>query len=410
MKNLVTLLFLTPFLVLSQYQFKVSVELENANKDVLSLLENYLETANRFIDGNIISFRTETNYSEQYIDSLFVLIGAPPFLVVKDKLPYSQIIQKAGGNNCELAELLCSGASVTGTSTGPGTFQELNGSNQGCLSVEHQSSWYYVNIQTSGTLSLTINPNNNNNDYDFAIWGPFTATTANANCPPTTQPIRCSFAEVFGNGNTGLINDPTPCDAYEITWCGSCNPNSECAYGDQFVNQLTTSAGQIYIMMIDNWSASNQGYNLSFGGTATLGCTPVVLPVELLSFKGYKGAKSNKLVWEIASENNCDYYTVERSVDGENWQTIVNTPANNSDTYITYDDEFEEVINYYRLSQTDLNGEKVIYNDNLVSIDNLTGKLKVVSVTNLLGQEVNDTYSGVVIWVYEDGSTIKKIQ
>lgn len=137
---------------------------------------------------------------------------------------------------------------------------------------------------------------------------------------------------------------------------------------------------------------------------------PVFLPVDLVSFKGYKQSKSNKLVWYIDSENDCDYYTLERSINGKEWQIINTITAINSDAYVVYDDKFEEVINYYRLSQTDLNGTKLVYEDDLVSIDNRTGKLKVIAVTNLLGQTVNDNYSGIVIWLYEDGSTIKKIQ
>lgn len=407
MKNLITLIFLISFTAFGQYQFNVSVELGDANKGTVTLLEDRIQTTNRNIDGNIISFMTTTNYSESYIDSLFVAIGVEPFLVVKEKLPVDQHFEKAGGNNCELAELLCSGASVTGTSTGPGTVQELNGTNQGCLGVEHQSSWYYINIQTAGTLSLTINPNNNTNDYDFAIWGPFNATTANANCPPVTQPVRCSFAEVFGNGNTGLINNPTPCDAYEITWCGTCNPNSECAYGDQFVNQLTTAAGQIYIMMIDNWSASNQGYALSFGGTSTLGCTPVILPIELVSFTGAKG---NYLTWNVEAEINCDFYTLERSINGYEWEVIGDVQAVDAGSYTFTDHNYRDVINYYRLSQTDLDGSVRVYDNYLVSIDNRTKALGIVSITNLLGQNIDDSYKGLIIIIYVDGTTIKTIR
>ncbi|MEZ4889881.1 MAG: hypothetical protein R2779_04725 [Crocinitomicaceae bacterium] len=68
---------------------------------------------------------------------------------------------------------------TTNNSSGAGT-QELNGSSKGCMSTEHQSSWYYINVQTGGDLTLTIAPQNVTDDYDFAIWGPFTSATANA--------------------------------------------------------------------------------------------------------------------------------------------------------------------------------------------------------------------------------------
>lgn len=137
---------------------------------------------------------------------------------------------------------------------------------------------------------------------------------------------------------------------------------------------------------------------------------PAILPIELVSFKGYKQPKSNKLVWFVESENDCDYYTLEKSIDGKIWKVIDKITANNSDSYIVYDYEFDEVINYYRLSQTDFDASKVIYEDNLVSIDNRTGKLKIISTTNLLGQNINEDYKGIVIITYEDGSIIKTLR
>jgi len=176
----------------SQNDYKVHVEMSNANKETIVKLDEHISTYNRHISENIISFSTAENYSEWFIDSLFVKIGVEPFLVIKDKTE-PNTIEKIGGNNCETAQILCSNESVTGIASGYGT-QELNSTNQGCLSIEHQSSWYYVNIQTGGSFNFIINPNNNNNDYDFAVWGPFTSATANANCQPISGPIRCSFA------------------------------------------------------------------------------------------------------------------------------------------------------------------------------------------------------------------------
>lgn len=137
---------------------------------------------------------------------------------------------------------------------------------------------------------------------------------------------------------------------------------------------------------------------------------PAILPIELISFKGYKQPKNNKLVWNIESETDCDYYTLERSIDGKDWKTINYIQAINSNSYVVLDYDYEEAINYYRLSQTDLNGSKVVYENELVSIDNRTGRLKIISITNLLGQSINDSYKGVVIITYEDGSIIRTLR
>lgn len=406
MKKLLILSALIPLTGFAQFKYRVHVNVQNADKSTVNYIENDLNTYDRSIEGSVISFNSAVNYSANHIDSVFNIYNVPTLLISKAKEYEEQFVPKAG-NNCEQAEILCNNANITNNSSGFGA-QELNNSNNGCLDGnEHQSSWYYVNIQTGGTLTMLINPNNNSNDYDFAIWGPFNAATAGSNCPPVTNPVRCSFAQVFGNGNTGLINNSSPCDAYEIANCGGCFPNTDCAYGDQFVNQLTVSAGQIYILMVDNWSASNQGFSLSWGGTSALGCTPVVLPVELVSFSGIKG---NKLSWQVDSEVNLSHYTVERSIDVLEWEILEEVPSTGSNFYSIGDNKFASAINYYRLSQTDLDGTVVIFNDKLVSIDNRTEGTRVISVTNIMGQIVDEYTKGFVIVTYEDGTSIKEFR
>lgn len=40
------------------------------------------------------------------------------------------------------------------------------------------------------------------------------------------------------------------------------------------------------------------------------------LPIELLTFEGYNKNENNILTWSTASENDNDYFTLERSEDG----------------------------------------------------------------------------------------------
>lgn len=133
---------------------------------------------------------------------------------------------------------------------------------------------------------------------------------------------------------------------------------------------------------------------------------PTFLPVELLSFTGSKG---NVLTWVIESENDCDYYTVERSVNGTEWTEIAQANAVNANSYSVKDYDYQNVINYYRLSQTDLDGTKVTYQDYIVSIDNRVKDMKVISVTNILGQTVSEDSPGLIIITLENGEQIKKV-
>jgi len=87
------------------------------------------------------------------------------------------------------------------------------------------------------------------------------------------------------------------------------------------------------------------------------------LPVELLGFEAVCGDKKVELAWTTSSETNNDYFTIEKSFDTETW-TVVGTikGAGNSNTLINYkftDPDNAESNTYYRLKQTDYDGEFV---------------------------------------------------
>lgn len=85
------------------------------------------------------------------------------------------------------------------------------------------------------------------------------------------------------------------------------------------------------------------------------------LPIELLSFTGHSEGEQNLLEWVTATELNNDYFTVERSVDGILYEEVGRTPgAGNSNmelSYMMYDPYPYYPLTYYRLKQTDYNGE-----------------------------------------------------
>ena len=86
-----------------------------------------------------------------------------------------------------------------------------------------------------------------------------------------------------------------------------------------------------------------------------------VLPVELTSFTAQRrGDRSVTLTWKTATENNAGYFSLERSADGRNFEMIAQINASNNTTGATYEWLDEAVLpgtNYYRLSQTDLDGQ-----------------------------------------------------
>ena len=85
------------------------------------------------------------------------------------------------------------------------------------------------------------------------------------------------------------------------------------------------------------------------------------LPVELIDFSARAMEKDVKLAWTTASEENNDYFTVERSTDGRTFEVVAMVEGRGTTTdiskYTFMDESPENGLNYYRLKQTDFDGQ-----------------------------------------------------
>ncbi len=135
------------------------------------------------------------------------------------------------------------------------------------------------------------------------------------------------------------------------------------------------------------------------------------LPVELLYFEGWELKPDNMLKWVTVSENNSSYFDIEWSIDGDNWRSIgVRNAAGNSNEKINYY-YFTPIefwgINYYRLNQIDIDGKSKEYGP--ILINNTTNKKNIIKYINLLGQIVEKNTKGIILQVYEDGTSDKVV-
>jgi len=90
-------------------------------------------------------------------------------------------------------------------------------------------------------------------------------------------------------------------------------------------------------------------------------CAILVLPINLLSFTGACSMQNVLLKWSTATEANNNYFSVERSADGINWQVVGTVEGSGSSsiphTYSLIDkQQSEQTILYYRIMQTDFTG------------------------------------------------------
>ncbi len=142
----------------------------------------------------------------------------------------------------------------------------------------------------------------------------------------------------------------------------------------------------------------------------TIDCSSV-LPIDLLEFNGYSKGITNYIYWVTSSETNNDYFTIERSRNAINWDIIGKVEgAGNSNVELSYhyqDDSFVNGINYYRLKQTDFDGNFTY--SKLITINSLIdSQLKLLYVIDLIGRRVSENYTGYRFEIYEDGIVVPR--
>lgn len=154
--------------------------------------------------------------------------------------------------DCNNLKPVCGSGSIQFNPQGKGINDfAISGNQAGCFSEgENNSAWYKIQIMKDGTFTLSIKPQNSNDDYDFGIWGP------NVKCDKLGSPIRCNTAAAVGI--TGLEESAT---------ATSQGPGN----GSNKSSSMEVKAGETYFILIDNASKQGASFELSFGGTATLG-------------------------------------------------------------------------------------------------------------------------------------------
>src|SRR6218665_211047 len=99
----------------------------------------------------------------------------------------------AQNSNGAGAAAFCSGTTTYAAGVGAGTAQ--SGPNYGCLYTQPNPAWFFMQVSTSGniTLAITASPPR---DIDFILYGPFSSPTCTGLTAANTED--CSYA-----GGTG---------------------------------------------------------------------------------------------------------------------------------------------------------------------------------------------------------------
>jgi hypothetical protein len=273
-----------------------------------------------------------------------------------------------------------------------------------------------TNDNASGAITLIVN--------DPYITGTNDGATSSTTAPTPTGPSYYGgdvwYKVVVPSGGTVEIRTAALVltDVVMEVYSGTASALTYITYNDDSLSSVNAmpyislngrTQGETIWIRVWDYGGDNIG---TFKIKAT---TPIALPIGLLSFTGHNTVDGNSLEWVTASEFNNDYFTLERGLyrDGSvEWLELqhINGAGNSStmNTYGYFDLEYPDYINYYQLTQTDYDGHSVKYE--MISIDNRINKKEVLSMLNLLGQEINENYRGMVIITYVDGSIEKIIK
>ena len=163
--------------------------------------------------------------------------------------------------DCGESLTVCGEATLSFNSNGNGAddFGTPGNPPPGCGTNENQSLWLRVPIQSDGILAFIINPELPGNDYDFAVFGP------NRSCTNLGMAIRCSYDDPSDNpdARTGLL-------------VGETDTSEGPGGGNGFLAPIDVKAGEVYYILVDNFSVSNTGFELEWNATALISSPPVI--------------------------------------------------------------------------------------------------------------------------------------
>ena len=182
--------------------------------------------------------------------------------------------------------------------------------------------------------------------------------------------------------------------------------NSSCTLIGTGLNFTGLTPGQSY-----TWCMSGTAWG---GGPSCLGFTDfcpyftnnITLPIELDFFDGKLKDDYVLLNWVTLTETNNDYFTIEKSLDAKYWDEYYRIPGlgntNTPSMYQFEDHDISSAVIYYRLKQTDYNGEFKIYSPIAVTIPI---KYNIPVAYNIFGDVIQDpdNYKGLIIYKYQDG-------
>lgn len=267
---------------------------------------------------------------------------------------YAQFV---GGSGSGTTQLNVSNSSCSATALNPFAGGSASGSasltlsNGTCapaplnaFSGGSASGFSQVSVSNSACSSAPLNAFSGGNAQGSA-----SISVSNSSCAPA--PLNAfGGGNSQGSANLGVSNsacDPAPLNAFA--------GGSSSGFA-----ALTVSNSSCDPVTLNAFAGGNNG---GFDHVAEIVLNQsecATLPIELLYFRADLRENKVLLTWETLTETNNDYFTVERSTDGVDFESLVREEGAGTSfrnlSYRTVDSNPLPGLSYYRLSQTDFDG------------------------------------------------------
>lgn len=211
--------------------------------------------------------------------------------------------------------------------------------------------------------------------------------------------------QIWATANMKIWDDigRNRCD--KVFWSGLDLTNSSSSQNDA-ANAVYTASSNLGYTYTERLSI----YNRYTAAGYILPAAP--LPVELVRFEAARSGAVSLLKWATATEDNNDYFNVERSADGVHFEVIGKVKGAGNSTveqhYAFTDRRPLGGINYYRLQQTDFGGKTSNSSIQSVMFDDKAAALNLYP--NPVSSElsvVSPISEGVVMVLDTDGKVLR---
>jgi biopolymer transport protein ExbB len=262
-------------------------------------------------------------------------------------------------------------ASPSGHNSNEGAIIHKNGASDDNLGIT---------VATGGTAFYIDDGSNNTPVAPAVVVDAWTFVVGTWNNATMTIYQDGTSAATLGGVNGTFVNNNNELRFGGVHGTAGGNPHEFTGIIDEIkISNIARSADWV-ATEFNNQNSPSTFYNVSVELTAAVLCA--TLPIELLDFSAeLTSIKSVQLNWQTASETDNDYFTVERSKNGTDWTSSIKVDGAGSSTtklyYKTVDNSPYFGTSYYRLKQTDYDGQYSYSAIESVNISELSNEISI---------------------------------